>query len=162
MKKCVFSGTFDPPTSGHKAVVEQCLKLFDEVVVAVMVNTSKRPLLTEEQRVQLLCKLFAGDGRVKVVTFEGAAVDLLKREGTPFYVRGVRDCIDFEYENRNHYASKRLMPELVTIYIPCEQAHVHVSSTLVKNSIKFKKNYADLIPEGIYGDVTAMLEDKDV
>lgn len=58
MKKCVFAGTFDPPTSGHKSVVETCLKIFDEVVVAVMVNTSKRPLLTENQRAQLLKKLF--------------------------------------------------------------------------------------------------------
>ena len=54
MKKCVFAGTFDPPTSGHKSVVETCLKIFDEVVVAVMVNTSRRPLLTPNQRAQLL------------------------------------------------------------------------------------------------------------
>lgn len=162
MKKCVFSGTFDPPTSGHKAVVEQCLKLFDEVVVAVMVNTSKRPLLTEEQRVQLLCKLFAGDGRVKVVTFEGAAVDLLKREGTPFYVRGVRDCIDFEYENRDRFASQKLMPELVTIYIPADREKIQVSSTLVRNSVKFGKQYFDYVPEEIAGDFAKMMEERDV
>ena len=54
MKKCVFAGTFDPPTSGHEAVVEACLKIFDEVVVAVMVNTAKKPLLSERQRAFLL------------------------------------------------------------------------------------------------------------
>ena len=94
--------------------------------------------------------------------FEGAAVDLLKRENTVFYVRGVRDTIDFEYENRNNYASKRLMPELITLYIPCEQSHLHVSSTLVKNSIKFKKDYADLIPASILQDVSALLEERNV
>lgn len=162
MKKCVFAGTFDPPTVGHEDVIKKCLAMFDEVVVAILINLQKQSLFSVEEREKLLKKLCADYPRVRVRTFSGVAVDLLREENTPFYVRGVRDCIDFEYENRNHYASKRLMPELVTIYIPCEQAHVHVSSTLVKNSIKFKKNYADLIPEGIYGDVTAMLEDKDV
>ncbi len=162
MKKCVFAGTFDPPTVGHEDVIKKCLDIFDEVVVAILINPQKHSMFSLEQRTYLLGKLFAGQPRIKVRTFSGAAVDLLREEGTPFYVRGVRDAIDFEYENRNHYASKRLMPELITIYIPCEQAHLHVSSTLVKNSITFKKDYADLIPAAIFGDVTAMLEDKDV
>ena len=115
MKKCVFAGTFDPPTSGHRAVVDTCLKIFDEVVVAVMVNTKKSPLLSEEQRKILLEKLFCGNPAVKVVIFEGAAVDLLKQENTVFYVRGVRSGIDFEYETADYYASKKLMPGLVEL-----------------------------------------------
>ena len=162
MKKCVFSGTFDPPTSGHKAVVERCLDIFDEVVIAVMVNTSKRPLLTEEQRVALLKKLFAGNPRVKVITFRGAAVDLLRQENTPFYVRGVRDCIDFEYENRDRFASQKLMPELVTIYIPADQEKVQVSSTLVRNSVKFGKQYFDYVPQEIAEDFAKIMEERDV
>ncbi len=162
MKKCVFAGTFDPPTVGHEDVIDKCLKIFDEVIVAVLINPQKQCLFTPEQRVKLLSRLCADEPRVRVRSFEGAAVDLLREEGTPFYVRGVRDSIDFEYENRNHYASVRLMPELISIYLPCEQGHIHVSSTLVKNSIKFKKKYSDLIPPRIYGDVEAMLEDKHV
>ena len=162
MKKCVFAGTFDQPTVGHEDVVKKCLRLFDEVVVAILVNPQKIALFTVEERLILLNKLFAGEPRVRVRTFGGAAVDLLKEEDTPFYVRGVRDAIDFEYENRNHYASKRLMDDIITIYLPCEQSHQYVSSTLVRNSIKFKKNYADLIPAAICADVSAMLEDKDV
>ena len=162
MKKCVFSGTFDPPTSGHKAVVEQCLKIFDEVVIAIMVNPSKRPLLTEGQRLRLLNKLFAGNPRVRVITFQGAAADVLKQENTPFYVRGVRDCIDFEYENRDRFASQKLMPELVTVYIPADQEKIQVSSTLVRNSVKFGKQYFDYIPEEIASDFEKMLEEKDV
>ena len=160
MKKCVFAGTFDPPTVGHEDVINKCLKIFDEVVVAVLINPQKQCLFTSEQRVKLLAGLCEGEPRVRVRSFEGAAVDLLKEENTPFYVRGVRDAIDFEYENRNHYASKRLMPELISIYLPCEQSHIHVSSTLVKNSIQFKKNYSDLIPARIYGEVESMLEEK--
>ena len=162
MKKCVFAGTFDPPTVGHEDVVRKCLKIFDEVVVALLVNPQKNCLFIDEQRIYLLNKLFRGVKGVKVRTFSGAAVDLLKEESTPFYVRGVRDAIDFEYENRNHYASKRLMPEIISIYLPCEQNHLHVSSTLVRNSIKFSKDFADLVPSSIYADVLAMSEDKNV
>lgn len=162
MKKCVFAGTFDPPTSGHRAVVDTCLKIFDEVVVAVMVNTKKSPLLSEEQRKILLEKLFFGNPAVKVVIFEGAAVDLLKQENTVFYVRGVRSGIDFEYETADYYASKKLMPGLVELYIPAEQDKIQVSSTLVKNSIKFKKQLFDYVPEEIESDFLAMLEEKNV
>ncbi len=162
MKKCVFAGTFDPPTSGHKSVVETCLKIFDEVVVAVMVNTSKKPLLTENQRAQLLKKLFKDNPAVKVTIFESAAVDLLKRENTVFYVRGVRGATDFEYETADYYASKKLMPELVEIYLPAEQDKVQVSSTLVKNSVRFKKQLFDYVPAEIEKDFLAMLEEKDV
>ena len=162
MKKCIFAGTFDPPTVGHEDVVLKCAKLFDEVVVAVLTNPQKQWLFTRAQRVALLKKLFERQKNVRVRTFDGAAVDLLREEDTVFYVRGVRDTIDFEYENRNNYASKRLMPELITLYIPCEQSHLHVSSTLVKNSIKFKKDYADLIPASILQDVSALLEERNV
>ena len=162
MKKCVFAGTFDPPTSGHKAVAEACLKIFDEVVLAVMVNTKKRPLLSEAKRKGLLEKLFKDRPAVKTVIFEGAAVDLLKRENTVFYVRGVRGYADFEYETADYYASKKLMPELVEIYIPAEQDKLHVSSTLVKNSVKFKKDMFDYVPEEIRDNLSAMLEDGDV
>ena len=162
MKRCVFAGTFDPPTSGHRSVVEACLKIFDEVVVAVMVNTKKRPLLSEEERKTLLEKLFAGNPAVKVVIFEGAAVDLLKSQNTVFYVRGVRNSTDFEYETADYYASKKLMPGLVEIYIPADQDKMQLSSTLVKNSVKFKKELFDYVPEEIEQDFLKMMEDKDV
>lgn len=162
MKKCVFAGTFDPPTVGHEDVVLQSLKIFDEVVVAVLDNTSKQCFLSKDERLNLLGELFAGEKRVRVRSFEGAAVDLLEEENTPFYVRGVRDSIDFEYENRNNYASKKLMPEMVTIYLPAEQEKIHVSSTLVRNSVAFKKDYEALVPQKILKSFNEILENKDV
>ena len=162
MKKCVFSGTFDPPTSGHKKIIEKCLALFDEVVVAVMVNTGKKPLLSEEERKALLEKLFFGEKRIRVVIFEGAAVDLLERENTPFYVRGVRNTIDFDYENANYFANKKLKEDIITIYIPAEQDSLQVSSTLVKNSVKFHKDYAEYLPEEIRTDFLQMIKNKTI
>lgn len=158
MKKCVFSGTFDPPTTGHKKIIEDCLQLFDEVVVAVMINTDKTPLLSEEQRKFLLEKLFAGEKRIRVEIFEGAAVDILEKENTPFYVRGVRNTIDFEYENANFFANKKLKDDIITLYIPAEQDSLQISSTLVKNSVKFKKSYKDYVPAEIIGDFEEMIK----
>ena len=160
MKKCVFAGSFDPPTKGHKKVIDDCLKMFDEVVVAIMINAQKTCALTEEQRKSLIEKLYKNDGRVKVVIYGGAVVDLLEKENTPFYVRGVRNTVDFEYENQNFFANKKLKDDIVTIYIPAEQQSLHISSTLVKNSVKFNKDFKDYIPEEIYEDLLKLLSPR--
>lgn len=162
MKKCVFSGTFDPPTVGHKKIIDACLELFDEVVVAIMINSDKKPLLTKEERKRLIEKLYAGDSRVRAVIFDGAAVDILATENTRFYVRGIRNTLDLEYENANYFANKKLDDKIITLYIPADQDSLQVSSTLVKNSVKFGKDFAEYVPESIMEDFLAMLEDKDV
>lgn len=162
MKKCVFSGTFDPPTVGHKKIIDACLELFDEVVVAIMINSDKKPLLTKEERKRLIEKLYAGDSRVRAVIFDGAAVDILAAENTRFYVRGIRNTLDLEYENANYFANKKLDDKIITLYIPADQDSLQVSSTLVKNSVKFGKDFAEYVPESIMEDFLAMLEDKDV
>lgn len=162
MKTCVFAGSFDPPTTGHVNVIDKALKIFDGVTVAVMDNTQKTCLFTKEERLSLLNELYKGNGRVKVIGFDGAAVDLLKIENTPFYIRGVRDAIDFEYENRDRFASEKLMPEMISVYIPAEQDETHVSSSLVRNSVKFKKDYENYIPTKILASVRKLLENKNV
>ncbi|MGN1060734.1 MAG: pantetheine-phosphate adenylyltransferase [Candidatus Coproplasma sp.] len=161
-KICVFAGSFDPPTVGHLAVVEKSLKIFDGVTVALMINTAKKCLFTVEERLQMLKELFADNPAVKVIKFEGAAVDLLEKEGTPFYVRGIRDGIDFEYENRDAFASKKLKEDLITIYLPAEQDELHISSSLVRNSVKFNKDYENYIPEKILKTLKKFLEKKNV
>ena len=162
MKKCVFAGTFDPPTTGHKKVVENCLKIFDEVVVAILINPQKETLFTEEERISLLQKLFESEKRVRIVSFDGAVVDLLERENTPFYVRGIRNTIDFDYENANFFANKRLKKDIVTIYLPAEQEDLHISSSLVRNSVKFNKDFYEYIPEEILQEIKKLLKEKHV
>lgn len=137
MRKCVFAGTFDPPTLGHKVLVEECLKMFDEVVVAIMVNPAKLPCFTLEQRKEMLALTFGKEPRIKVVVAEGTVAELLKKENTKFYVRGIRNSIDLDYENANFYASRKLDPTLCAVYLPCPQELLHVSSSIVRNSLKF-------------------------
>lgn len=162
MKKCVFSGTFDPPTRGHLQVVQKCVKIFDEVVVAVMINPEKTPFLTTEERVKLLEKLFLNYPQVKVRTFGGAAADLLKEEATPFYVRGIRNSVDFEYENANFFASKKLNGDIIPVYFPAEQENLHISSSAARTCAKFNKDLDEYIPESIAGDLLEILEKKNV
>ena len=162
MKKCVFAGTFDPPTNGHKKTVETCLKMFDEVVVAILINPEKNTLFSVGEREMLLKKLFADEKRVRVIPFDGAVVDLLERENTPFYVRGVRNTIDFEYENSNFFANKKLKKDIVTVYLPAGQEDLHISSSLVRNSFRFSKDFCEYVPEEIYEDIKNILKDKHV
>ena len=135
--KCVFAGSFDPPTLGHKATVTDCLKLFDEVVVALMVNPAKAPCFTVEQRLEMLTLSFGEEKRVRIITWMGTVAELLQKEETDFYVRGIRNGIDLDYENADFYASKKLNPNLVEVYLPCRQELLHVSSSIVRNSLKF-------------------------
>ena len=137
IKKCVFAGTFDPPTLGHKALIEECLKLFDEVVVAIMVNPQKQPCFTLEQRKEMLALMVENHPRVRIVSTTGTVAELLQKENTKFYVRGIRNSIDLDYENANFYASKKLDPDLTAVYLPCPQELLHVSSSMVRNSLKF-------------------------
>jgi pantetheine-phosphate adenylyltransferase len=160
MKKCVFAGTFDPPTIGHEKIIDDCQKIFDEVVVAILENTGKTTFFSLEERLFLLNKLYKDNKNVKVRSFSGAAVDLLEEEGTQFYVRGIRNTIDFEYENQNAFANKKLKDDIITIYIPAEQSALQISSTLVRNSAHFKKEFKDYIPKEIADDIFSLFDKK--
>lgn len=137
IKKCIFAGTFDPPTLGHKALIDECLKLFDEVVVAIMVNPQKQPCFTLEQREKMLALTVKNNPRVRIISTMGTVAELLEKENTKFYVRGIRNSIDLDYENAHFYASKKLDPDLTAVYLPCPQELLHVSSSIVRNSLKF-------------------------
>ena len=136
-RKCVFAGTFDPPTLGHEAVIRACLQIFDEVVVAIMVNPKKQPAFSVEERTQMLA-LITDSPRVRIISFSGTVAQLLKAENTKFYVRGIRNGTDLDYENANFYATKKLDKDIIAIYLPCPQELLHVSSSMVRNSLKFQ------------------------
>ncbi len=150
VKKCIFAGTFDPFTVGHADTVEKSLAVFDEVVIAVAQNRSKQCKFTAEERFSMLEALYAQEPRVKIRLWEGAIVDLLKEENTRFYVRGIRNGVDFDYETADFYASRKLDGEMIELYFPAEQDKLHVSSTLVKNCMAFGKPYREYLPQAIY------------
>ena len=136
-RTAMFPGSFDPFTAGHLNILKRALTMFDEVVVALLVNPSKQPCFTVQQRKEMLALDFADEPRVRVIEFEGTVAELLKQENTKIYVRGIRNGIDLDFENANFYASKKLDKEITAVYLPCPQELLHVSSTMVRNSLKF-------------------------
>lgn len=149
MKRCVFAGTFDPPTLGHCHVIDCALTIFDEVVVGILINPQKTPTFSLEERKEMLSLCAKNDPRVKVITFGGTLVDLLDEYETPFYVRGVRNGTDFDYENADLYVSKRLKPDLCPVIFPCPQELAHISSTAVRSLLKFGKPTDGYLPEAV-------------
>ncbi|MBQ8684562.1 MAG: pantetheine-phosphate adenylyltransferase [Clostridia bacterium] len=150
-RKCIFAGTFDPPTLGHKATVEDCLKLFDEVVIAILVNPKKQPLFSLEARKEMLSLCFDEEAkkRIRIISFEGTVAALLEKENTKFYVRGIRNTTDLDFENANFYASKKLDEELVAVYLPCRQELLHVSSSMVRSSLHFSTPIDEYVTEEV-------------
>ena len=136
-KKCVFAGTFDPPTLGHEALINDTLKIFDEVVVAILVNPAKVPCFTVAERKDMLSLVFGKDSRVRVVDFSGTVAELMAQEQTDVYVRGIRNGTDLDFENANFYASCKLDDKITAVYLPCRQNLLHVSSSMVRNSLRF-------------------------
>lgn len=159
-RKCVFAGTFDPPTLGHKALIADCLKLFDEVVVAIMVNPAKTPYFTVEERREMLLLDIEEQGRVRIVEHTGTAAELLERENTKFYARGVRNGTDLDFENANFYASKKLDPSIVAVYLPCPQELLHISSSMVRNSLKFSTPIDEYVSKQVKAYIQGVMQKK--
>lgn len=156
-KKCVFSGTFDPPTLGHQWIIQSARQVFDEVVIAVMVNPQKLPLFTFEQRREML-RLTCGNMQgVRIIEFFGTVAELLEQEQTPFYVRGLRNTVDFEYENSNYFATKKLTEKVVPLYLPCPQELLHVSSSMVKNSLRFNTPIDEYVTKEVQEYIRALM-----
>ena len=161
MKKCVFAGTFDPPTLGHKDIVLQCRALFDEVIVANLINPNKKPLFSVEARLAMLQKVFAPYPNVRALSYDGLMVDLLRREKAQFYVRGIRNGTDYDYEAQLDYINKDMYPEMITVFLPTKQEYLHISSTLVKDALRFKKSVDRYVPEEIRGDLKKYLQEEE-
>lgn len=156
MKKCILAGTFDPPTLGHKTLIDSGLEMFDELVVALLVNPSKTPYFTLEERKEMLA-LMVDAKRVRIIEWEGTVAELLKVENTNLYLRGIRNSVDLDFENANFYASKKLAPNLQAVYLPCPQELLHVSSTMVRNSLRFHTPIDSYVTE----EVKAYIEERE-
>ena len=153
--KCVFAGSFDPPTLGHKQIIEDCLAVFDEVVVALMRNPNKNYTFTETERLEML-RLCVGENKgVKIIPFDGTIAELLEKEQTRVYVRGVRNATDFDYETGDMYATKRLKADVIPFYIPCPQELLHVSSSTVRALMRFDKPLDGYVTEEVKEYITA-------
>ena len=133
----ICAGSFDPPTDGHINIVERGLKIFDKIVVAVAVNTTKQLIFTAQERVEMLQEIFRGWNNVEIDTFEGLLVDYARKRGVHTILRGLRTMEDYEYESQMALANKTLDPEIETLYMMTEGKYAHLSSSIIKEIITF-------------------------
>ena len=141
----VFPGTFDPITVGHVSIVRRALPLFDRIVVGMGVNNTKRTMFTQEQRLQWLNDVFADTDQVEATAFEGLTVDLCRRMGAGFILRGLRNSTDHGYE-RSIALMNRQISGVETIFLPAIPEHAHISSTIVRELLANKADVRALVP----------------
>ena len=162
MKNCVFAGSFDPFTCGHKAIAEKCLKLFDRLFLVVGENPEKTPLFSLETRLKSIRAEFEGNANVKVIAYRDTEnyAEFLKENEVCAYVRGIRDEKDFAYEQRAEIINRDKYPGVVTVYISAERGF-NMSSTEVRRLIREGGNYSGYLPAGTAKVIAAALENKD-
>ena len=145
LKTAIFPGTFDPFTVGHASIVERGLPLFDRIVIGVGINDNKRTLYTNEERVRNIQELYANEPRVKVVAYDDLTVDLAKREGASFILRGIRSVKDFEYE-RDIAAMNERLAGVETVLLFTEPQYMSISSSVVRELLRFGKDVTEFLP----------------
>ena len=147
MKRAVFPGSFDPITVGHESVIQRGLELFDEIIVAMGTNTTKKYLYDKATRLEGIEAAFKDESRIVVMEFEGLTVDFCKRHDARFILRGLRNAVDFEFERSIALMNQSLNPDIETCFLSCDPAHTGVSSTIVREIKLNDGDYKQFIPE---------------
>jgi len=144
-KRAIFPGSFDPVTNGHLDILKRALKLFDEVIVAVLINEGKEPLFTIEERMELIRRSMPQD-RITIISFKGLLVEAARAHEASAIVRGLRAVSDFEYECQIAMMNRELAPEIETTFLMTQANFSFVSSRLVKEVVRLGADPSHLVP----------------
>jgi pantetheine-phosphate adenylyltransferase len=143
----VFPGSFDPLTNGHVDIISRGARLFDRLVVAILVNAEKSPLFTTAERVEMTRTVFASMPNVEVDTFDGLLVDYVERRKAQVIVRGLRAVSDFEYEFQMALMNRRLNGKIETVFMMPAEQYSYISSRLIKEVFALGGRVQGLVPE---------------
>ena len=149
----VYPGSFDPCTNGHLDVIRRAARLFDNVVVAVLINDAKNPLFTIEERVDMIKKVTKQFPTVTVRSFSGLLADFMKENNYSLIIKGLRAVSDFEYEFQMALTNRALSNEAETIFLPCSTEFMFLSSSVVKDIAKYDGCLEGLVPDEIIGAI---------
>ena len=152
MRRAIYPGSFDPVTCGHLDIIERASHLFDEVLVAVLINVSKVSMFTVQERVDILEQVIAEQfqhsiAKIKVGTFGGLLAEYAIAQQANAVVRGIRAISDYEYEQQIALMNRRLAPNIETVFLMSAQEYSFLSSRLVKEVFNFGGNIDGLVPD---------------
>ena len=145
-RRAIYPGTFDPLTNGHLDIIERSAKLFDEVIVSILVNLEKKPMFSVPERIEMIESVIQWPN-VKVGTFEGLLVHYAAEQGAQVIVRGIRAISDYEYELQMALMNRRLEPRVETVFLMAGEAYSYISSRLIKEVFTLGGSISGLVPE---------------
>ena len=153
MRRAIYPGSFDPLTNGHLDIIERGCKLFDEIIIAILVNPAKKPFFTIEERREMLEQVIReinhGSCRLVVEDFQGLLVDYAVERQADAIVRGIRAISDYEYELQMALMNRRLEPRIETVFMMPAEAYSYVSSRLVKEIFLLGGKIDGLVPASV-------------
>jgi pantetheine-phosphate adenylyltransferase len=145
----IYPGSFDPLTNGHVDIIVRGARLFDRIVVAILLNLEKQPLFSAGERVEIARDVFRDQPHVEVDTFEGLLVDYARRRDATAIVRGLRAVSDFEFELQMALMNRRLYPNVETVFMMPAEPYTYLSSRLVKEVFALGGSITGLVPENV-------------
>ena len=149
MKKAIYPGSFDPVTTGHVDLIRRASRMFDRLVVGVLVNSAKQPLFSKEERVAMLREITADQDNIEVSSFEGLLVDFVKEQHADAIVRGLRTPGDFEYELPLAQANHKLSVQADTIFLASAPEYSYISSSAVRELLRYQADISGYVPETV-------------
>jgi pantetheine-phosphate adenylyltransferase len=156
VQRVVCPGSFDPVTNGHLDIISRAAGLYDEVVVAVLINITKKTLFTVDERIDMLHEVTKDYGNVKIDRFHGLLVDFCAANGINAVVRGLRAVSDFEYEMQMAQMNYRLA-KVETLFMSTNPQYSFLSSSLIKEIAKYGGDVSGLVPETVFAQLRARL-----
>jgi pantetheine-phosphate adenylyltransferase len=144
--RALFPASFDPITNGHLDIVRRALRVFDHLVVAVAVNVAKDATFDLAERIEMLEHVLGDERRVSIISFDGLTVDFAREVGANVVIRGVRAMSDFEYEFEMALMNKHLNPDVETVFMMPSQAYLYVSSSRLKELVRFGRDVEEFLP----------------
>ena len=153
MNIAVYPGSFDPITNGHLDIITRGSKIYDKLIVAVLINVDKKSLFSIEERVDLIKKVTKNLNNVEVISFEGLLVDFAKINNSKVILKGLRTVADFEYEFQMALMNSKLDPDIETVFMMTSSAYSYVSSSSVKQVAKFGGSIEGLVPVELINEI---------